>query len=98
METEIYLIGKFYETDDIGQQIETETKRPVFANIESVGQNEFFKAGKNGLRPSFKCIIWDFEYDNEDEVEFNGDIYCIYRTFIRSDEHIELYVEMRTKK
>lgn len=90
--TTVNLIKKTYVSDDIGQQIPAETIKTVFADIQSISQNEFFKAGQSGLKPQYKILIWGFEYNGETAIELDGKKYSVYRTFLRNDEKIELYL------
>ncbi|NMA65320.1 MAG: phage head closure protein [Clostridiaceae bacterium] len=90
--TTVNLIKKTYVSDEIGQQIPTATKKTVFADVEGISQNEFFKAGRTGLKPQYKILIWVFEYNGEAAVELDGKKYSVYRTFLRDDEKIELYL------
>lgn len=90
--TTVNLIKKTYTPDEIGQQIPTETIKTVFCEIQSISQNEFFKAGQSGLKPQYKILIWGFEYSGEIAIELDGKKYSVYRTFLRNDEKIELYL------
>lgn len=93
--TNANLIKTAYALDEIGQQIPVETSKTVFADVQSISQNEFFKAGQTGFKPQHKILIWCFEYDGENAVELNGERYTIYRTFLRTDEKIELYLTQK---
>lgn len=89
------LIKTTYVLDEIGQQIPVETSKTVFADVQSISQSEFFKAGQTGFKPQHKILIWGFEYDGENAIELNGERYKIYRTFLRADEKIELYLTQK---
>lgn len=95
MDSVVKLISETFIFDDIGNQISTENKKSVFGNIESVSQSEFFSAGQSGFKADFKVLIWGFEYSGETIVELNSIRYSVYRTFLRKDEKLELYL---TKK
>ncbi|HBL82037.1 MAG TPA: phage head-tail adapter protein [Clostridiales bacterium] len=69
----------------------TET-REVFATVESVGQSEFFAAAQTGLKSELKVTLRQSDYDGEQIVDLDGHSYDIYRTFIRMDGKIELYL------
>lgn len=88
------LITESFITDKYGNQVATETKKEVFCEVYSISQNEFFSAGKEGFRPSFRFDIFFDDYEGEQIVEYNGKRYFIYRTYQR-DDTMELYVEMR---
>ena len=91
----IALISETFDFDEIGNQVASETKKSVFGSVESVSQNEFFSAGQSGFRADRKVTIWGFEYANETIAEIDSVRYSVYRTFLRNDEKIELYL---TKK
>ena len=66
--------------------------RSVFATIESVSQSEFFQANADGLTPSGKATIWQFEYHGEKIMVIDGQRYAIYRTYAPlTSNKIELY-------
>lgn len=85
------------EKDSLNQVVEDErTTNTVFAEISSVSQTEFFSAGRLGLQPSLKCVIYDFEYGGEPIVKWNGKLYSVYRTYlVNGTDKIELYLEER---
>lgn len=91
----INLIGFTQEQDDYGQWIETPTSRQVFCQVESVGQREFFEAGRNGLNPQFKFTLFGDDYNNEPIVEYKGSQYAVYRTYLTKTDKMELYVERK---
>lgn len=87
------LISITHEADDIGQLHDVKTERNVFARIRSVTQSEWKAAGEMGLKPEFQATIFEYDYKGEKECELHGVLYGIYRTYLRSGEKIELYLE-----
>ncbi len=85
------------EKDELNQVVEkTRTTNTVFADISSVSQTEFFSGGRIGLQPSLKATIYDFEYNDEPIVKYNGKLYSVYRTyFVNGSDRLELYLEER---
>lgn len=73
----------------------TETLREVAAESRSVGMQETYTAMSQGLRPSvsFKLALAE-DYQNEKELEWNGERYRILRTY-RAGDGIELTCERR---
>lgn len=71
------------------------SKRSVFCSVNSVSANEFFNGGRNGLNPQYQFTLNRFDYNNELLVEYNGQRYAVYRTYIGKNDNIELYVELR---
>lgn len=82
--------------DEIGNETIIPVQTEVYALEESVGQNEFFRAGQSGLKPDRRLTVWSFEYGGEQMVEIGGEQFKIYRTFDRQDERTELYLTKRT--
>lgn len=93
----IDLIEVTTEKDEINQIVEKlRTTSTVYADMSSVSQTEFFSGGRIGLQPQLKAVIYDFEYNNETIVEFNGKLYSVYRTFfVNGADRVELYLEER---
>lgn len=90
------LIAKTYTTDSIGQPTVAETTRDVICELRSVSGTEFSQARQNGINPQYVFILSMFDYKREQEVEFEGVRYSIYRTYIADDNSIELYAEVQT--
>lgn len=91
----ITLLTSEYTQDVIGQWIKTVTETEVFATVSSVTMSEFYQAGLQGMKPEFRMTIWMTEYHDEEELVYNDKVYSIYRTYIRDDGRIELYVTER---
>lgn len=86
----ITLIGKTYTEDSIGQLIPTETENKVFAYIRDVSKSESERP-IDGLVPSKVFDVYVTEYENEEEVEYKGIRYQIYRTYLNDESRVELY-------
>ena len=91
----INLISITQQQDEYGQWVDTPTSKQVFCQVESVGQREFFEAGRNGLNPEFKFTLFGGDYDNEPLVEYKGNQYSVYRTYLTKSDKMELYVERK---
>lgn len=89
------LVSATYAADEIGQCVPTETTRTVFCNVRSVSRAEFFAGGEAGLRPSYVAAVFRYDYEGEQVAELDGVRYSIYRTYVRQDELVELYLEPR---
>lgn len=96
MEGTAFLVRHTYEKDQYGQLIPVEELYEIYCHVESIGQKEFFSAGQNGLRADLKIVTNAVNYGNENEIEFNGQKYGIYRTYRRNEsDEIELYCEWK---
>lgn len=88
----INLRGYTETVDDYGIPARTVTERTVFAGLKSIGQNEFYQAQADGLKPELKFILADYlDYQGEKEIEFEGKIYNVLRTY-RDGKKIEITV------
>ena len=88
----IKLIKSTYEKNEYGVAQKREIARPVYVQVDSVTQSEFFQAGANGLKPEYRFTMFRYDYDNETIVEYNNERYSVYRTYIQRKDIIELYV------
>ncbi len=64
-------------------------------NVKSVSQSEWFNGGRNGLNPAYQFTMFSHDYEGESVIQYEGTNYAIYRTYIRDDEMIELYTELK---
>lgn len=94
MDDIITLINQTFAQDEIGVEIATETKTPVWAHLRSATRSEFFSAGQSGLQPSLVAITPIANYAGQKIAEWRGKRYFIYRTyFATGSDDIELYLE-----
>nr|DAN87281.1 MAG TPA: hypothetical protein [Caudoviricetes sp.] len=74
----------------------TEEKTAIFANVENIGQKEFFAAASQGFKAEAKIGVWQEEYSGEPIVEMplfgKQKRLFVYRTFNRTDGKVELYL------
>lgn len=93
--TQITLISETHTKNSIGLYIATETTKNVYAAIRSIGQSEWFDAGRNGLKPEITFIVFKYDYEGERLVEYNNKRYSVYRTYETKDDLIELHCELK---
>lgn len=91
----INLIAVTRKQDSLGVWRPLKVSREVYCQVESVAQKEFFEAGRNGYNPSFKFTVFFADYDDEPIVEYKGNQYSVYRTYLRRDDRMEIYVERK---
>ena len=92
----ITLIRSTYAADAIGQLVPVERTRDVFCNLRSVSRSEWSAAGQLGLTPELTATMFAPDYEGEELAEIGGVRYGVYRTYIGSNESIELYLERKT--
>lgn len=67
----IYLVQEVKTVDQYGDLITQETSRPVFAEVKSIGQKEFYEAAAIGMKPEIKFVIADFlDYQGEQTLRY----------------------------
>ena len=89
----IYLISETQTQDAYGVWRKTYTKRQIFCDVRSVTATEFFEGGRNGLNPEYQFTVFGPDYEGERIVEYNGNTYAVYRTYIARTDTLELYVQ-----
>ena len=90
----IKLISEEFEPDSIGQMIPTEKETEIWAMVRDVSATESERPVE-GLRPSKVFDVLVTEYSDEENVEYKGVRYRIYRTYLRDDSKVELYGGVR---
>lgn len=89
----IKLIGKTYDQNRFGQYEPHKTERKVYCDVRSITRAEWYEAGRSGFKPDISFVMFAPDYHGENELEFNGHKYSIYRTYIGQNETIELYCQ-----
>ena len=87
---QVGLISATITQDEYANEIETETTLTVWADIGSVGRNEFYNALQSGLKPSMVITIKAFEYSGQKYVSHGGKRYKVERTYQADNENLEL--------
>ena len=96
----IELVKQTKTVNEYGDHVVVETVRTVYAEVQSVGQTEFYQANANGFRPELKFVLADYlEYEGEMIVRYapfsaNPSVaeYRVIRTY-RKDNLLELTVQ-----
>lgn len=76
------------------QPIYRETTREIYCQDEPVSRSEFFSAGQIGIDPEALVVINPAEYGGEKLVEYKGKRMSIYRRYERSENEMELYLQL----
>lgn len=93
--TVISLIELTRTQDEYGVWRESETSTDVFAQVLSVTQKEFYEGGRNGLNPELKFEVFYADYSDQPIIEYNDNRYSVYRTYLKKNDILELYVERK---
>ena len=91
----IYLISQTPTQNEFGVWEIVRTRRQVYCQVGSVTQTEFFEAGRNGLNPEYRFSMFFGDYAGETELEYDGNAYAVYRTYLTRTDTIELYAERK---
>lgn len=91
----VKLIRRSSSADSLGDVTFVESSREVYAKVTSSSQREWFEAYRDDIKSVFKLIIYSFEYHDEQIVEMDGKRYSVYRTYEKSRDKIELYLEQK---
>lgn len=94
--TILYLLDKTYETDDVGNQVPTISKKKCYALKKSVASREFYNAVSVGIKPSYEFQVRKSNYNDESFIEYDGEEYKVIRTIEKSITDIILVVEKKS--
>ena len=84
------------QNDFGGFDVSDEKRREVFGSISSVSRAEWYDAGHAGMNPEIVFTTPLVNYCWEQEAEFHGIRYSIYRTYlVQGTDEIELYLERK---
>lgn len=91
-----YLISKQFEFDAVGNQkiLDIKTEVPII-EFQDIYQSEFYNARQQGLKPTLRLMISNLNYNDEEELEYKGEIYTIIRVDSVDYENIALVCEKR---
>ena len=91
----ITLVAVTRTQNEYGQWIASETTKQVYCDVDSVTQSEFFEGGRNGLNPEYRFTMFFADYNDEPIVEYKSKRYSVYRTYLKRNDKLELYVERK---
>ena len=98
VDTTIWLItpSERYQDDDGIWRTRAQSKREIFAQVNSVDRREFFSAGESGFRPEYQFNVFAAEYRGESLCKFKGRTFSVYRTYhVPGTDVLELYVQRK---
>jgi len=93
----IYLCVIDVSEDEIGNREETiTTKNKVYATIKDVMSYEYYNAlASNKYKLEFGVEIYKKDYNNQEIIEYNNELYTVVRKLIKNKDKITLLVEKR---
>lgn len=89
----VYLINYIESpvVDEFGDSVYEEVKTRVYAKCKSISQKEFYQAETVGMKPEIKFILTTSrDYNEQQEIIFNGKRYKVLKTYIPEDDSIEI--------
>ncbi len=94
MYDDLVTLIEFSETpNDMGDLVEAETRKDVFAEVRSVGMKETYQAMSLDLTLEKVFILADYlDYDGQMAIEHNGTRYKVIRTY-RKENELEITVK-----
>lgn len=94
---EITLLTYGFETDKYGvrKPKSNPDRETIMAKEKPVTRNEFYIAGQSNIVVSHLFVIHSFEYDNQTELEYEGQPFKIIKTYPVDFDEIELTCEKK---
>jgi SPP1 family predicted phage head-tail adaptor len=86
----VKLISYTVTVNAAGDAVETPTTREVYANKQSIRQQEFYQAQATGLRPEVMFVVRTIDYQDERKLSYSSKTYNIIRTYDKGGELTEL--------
>lgn len=92
-----YLIKRTYTQDEYKRySVSEETRIKILGTVRSTSRDEQAQGGKYGLNNSFMFATNIRNYNGQEELQYNGTVYTIYRTYkVPNNNTIELYCEAK---
>ena len=81
-----------YEVNENGFEEKTLTKKEVFCNEKSVTSDEFYKSCQEGNEVKVVLEVKLIDYNREEFVYFEEELYKVKRTYKVNSEDIELHL------
>lgn len=79
--------------NEIGDTVESISKKEIFAHVKSVGMKEKYEALNVGLKPELVFVIADYyDYDDQEHIEYDSKRYKVLRTYRKESNELEIVV------
>ncbi len=87
----VQLIERMYSSTDTTESVSDGPPREVLADRKAIRQSEFYQAAASGFQPEITFVLWSADYQGEDRLGYDGDLYEVIRRYPHPDDiHIEL--------
>lgn len=83
-------IGETKTRNSNGDIIKVPTWTNIFAEKKSIRQSEFYQAAQTDFKPEIMFEVWLHEYNGENELKYDGDVYQVLRTYSNNKDKIEI--------
>lgn len=95
-----YLVSETQTQTDTGTWTNAgKTERKIYCRVLSFDRLDWHEAGRDGLNPGYKFVIFAPEYKGEENVKYKNNYYYIYRTHEgKNPDELELYTSKRQGK
>lgn len=80
-----YTMKETHTLDKKYKPRKTYTESPIFCNIKSIGQSEFYQSATIGLKPEIKLETKLPDLNNVTHVKYNDKVYKILRIYKKAD-------------
>lgn len=87
---EVTLLTEKIIKDNIGNEIKEFEENTVFCEVKSVSRTEFYNAAQKGIKPSKLFLLNNFEYENQENIKYQNEIYKVIKTYLIDIDTIEL--------
>ena len=81
--------------NDNGVEEKRLISREVFCNEKSVTTNEFYQSSQNGNEIKLVFEVKQIDYEKEQYIIYEGEIYKVVRTYKPNSEDIELHCALK---
>ncbi|MDB2049340.1 phage head closure protein, partial [Clostridium perfringens] len=83
-------VYKRQDTDENGFEVEVFEETEIWGRECSIRGSEFYQAHKQGIKLAIMFLIKPYEYELQEKLKYEGNIYNIERTYKKDTENLEL--------
>lgn len=90
---EVTLLSYTYESDKYGVRKKIPNRETIMARKRPVSRSEFYLAGQSGIQVAHLFVVHSFEYTGQIDLEYEGNLFSVIKTYPVNFEEIELTCE-----